>query len=231
MGGQHGFFIGFLLFISAFIYLVVHFIKKNKNKEKVLSKKVFYSMLIGGFLLSIIGLSIDDSTIAELADVKEQNEELINENEDLTDINSSLKTEVEALKDKNTDLQNQLKTTKNELAKINEDSTNYESNIEELKSDIKQLTLTISEKDGEIESLKSEKAKLQNSVATANVQGPNASTNSGSSVTNNKNSPSTSNVVYDNCTHARNAGAAPVYEGDPGYGRHLDRDGDGVGCE
>lgn len=38
-------------------------------------------------------------------------------------------------------------------------------------------------------------------------------------------------VYYDNCTAARNAGAAPVRAGDPGYGRHLDRDGDGIGCE
>lgn len=38
-------------------------------------------------------------------------------------------------------------------------------------------------------------------------------------------------VYYKNCTAARAAGAAPVHRGDPGYGRHLDRDGDGVGCE
>lgn len=38
-------------------------------------------------------------------------------------------------------------------------------------------------------------------------------------------------TYYDNCTAARNAGAAPVRAGDPGYGRHLDRDGDGIGCE
>jgi hypothetical protein len=37
--------------------------------------------------------------------------------------------------------------------------------------------------------------------------------------------------AYANCTEARNAGAAPVYRGDPGYGSHLDRDNDGVGCE
>lgn len=36
---------------------------------------------------------------------------------------------------------------------------------------------------------------------------------------------------FANCTEARNAGAAPVHRGDPGYGTHLDRDGDGVGCE
>lgn len=37
--------------------------------------------------------------------------------------------------------------------------------------------------------------------------------------------------AFANCSAARAAGAAPVRAGDPGYGRHLDRDGDGVGCE
>ncbi|MCA1858321.1 excalibur calcium-binding domain-containing protein [Massilia oculi] len=36
---------------------------------------------------------------------------------------------------------------------------------------------------------------------------------------------------YANCVQARAAGAAPVRRGDPGYGPHLDRDGDGIGCE
>lgn len=36
---------------------------------------------------------------------------------------------------------------------------------------------------------------------------------------------------FRNCSEARAAGAAPVYRGDPGYRLHLDRDGDGVGCE
>jgi hypothetical protein len=38
-------------------------------------------------------------------------------------------------------------------------------------------------------------------------------------------------VYYKNCAAVRAAGADPIYRGDPGYGRHLDRDGDGVGCE
>jgi len=38
-------------------------------------------------------------------------------------------------------------------------------------------------------------------------------------------------ISFANCSQARAAGAAPVRAGDPGYGRHLDRDGDGVGCE
>lgn len=43
--------------------------------------------------------------------------------------------------------------------------------------------------------------------------------------------PVDADVHYQNCTAAREAGAAPVSVGQPGYGRHLDRDGDGVGCE
>ncbi len=38
-------------------------------------------------------------------------------------------------------------------------------------------------------------------------------------------------VYYRNCDAVRAAGADPIYVGDPGYSRRLDRDGDGVGCE
>jgi len=37
--------------------------------------------------------------------------------------------------------------------------------------------------------------------------------------------------TFRNCTEARAAGAAPVRRGEPGYGPHLDRDNDGIGCE
>lgn len=36
---------------------------------------------------------------------------------------------------------------------------------------------------------------------------------------------------FRNCAEARAAGAGPVLRGQPGYGAHLDRDGDGIGCE
>jgi septal ring factor EnvC (AmiA/AmiB activator) len=38
-------------------------------------------------------------------------------------------------------------------------------------------------------------------------------------------------TYFKNCDAVRAAGAAPVRLGDPGYAGHLDRDGDGVGCE
>ncbi|MGA1850453.1 excalibur calcium-binding domain-containing protein [Sphingobium sp. HT1-2] len=36
---------------------------------------------------------------------------------------------------------------------------------------------------------------------------------------------------YRNCREARAAGAAPIYRGRPGFGDHMDGDGDGIACE
>lgn len=43
--------------------------------------------------------------------------------------------------------------------------------------------------------------------------------------------PQQSTFQYRNCSEARAAGAAPVLRGEYGYGPHLDRDNDGIGCE
>jgi len=43
--------------------------------------------------------------------------------------------------------------------------------------------------------------------------------------------PTTAAVYYKNCTEARAAGVTPIYAGEPGYAKHLDRDGDGIACE
>ncbi len=43
--------------------------------------------------------------------------------------------------------------------------------------------------------------------------------------------PAPAAVSYANCTAVRAAGAAPIYAGTPGYGTHLDRDRDGIGCD
>lgn len=37
-------------------------------------------------------------------------------------------------------------------------------------------------------------------------------------------------VYYANCKAAKDAGAAPLHKGDPGYSEKLDRDNDGVAC-
>lgn len=38
-------------------------------------------------------------------------------------------------------------------------------------------------------------------------------------------------VYYKNCSAVRKAGKAPLYKGQPGYSKKLDRDKDGVACE
>ncbi|MDR0435899.1 MAG: excalibur calcium-binding domain-containing protein [Propionibacteriaceae bacterium] len=38
-------------------------------------------------------------------------------------------------------------------------------------------------------------------------------------------------MYYPNCAAARDAGAAPLRIGDPGYREELDRDRDGIACE
>lgn len=38
-------------------------------------------------------------------------------------------------------------------------------------------------------------------------------------------------VVYNNCAEVKEAGAAPLHKGEPGYSSKLDRDGDGIACE
>jgi len=38
-------------------------------------------------------------------------------------------------------------------------------------------------------------------------------------------------IVYKNCTEAREAGVTPLFKGEPGYSKKLDRDGDGIACE
>lgn len=60
-----------------------------------------------------------------------------------------------------------------------------------------------------------------------------SSKNASDSSTSNQTSNQTNqnDVYYKNCSEARNAGVTPIYKGEPGYGKHLDRDGDGIACE
>lgn len=38
-------------------------------------------------------------------------------------------------------------------------------------------------------------------------------------------------VYYEGCNEVRALGKAPLHRGDPGYGLHMDGDGDGIACE
>jgi hypothetical protein len=69
------------------------------------------------------------------------------------------------------------------------------------------------------------------SADSASSGGSSYSDSSGSGTSGGTNGSSSSDTSYANCSEARAAGAAPLYQGDPGYSSRLDRDGDGVACE
>lgn len=43
--------------------------------------------------------------------------------------------------------------------------------------------------------------------------------------------PAQDSTYYSNCREVWQQHGGPIQAGDPGYGSHLDRDGDGIGCE
>ena len=45
------------------------------------------------------------------------------------------------------------------------------------------------------------------------------------------NQAASQNIYFKNCSEAKAAGAAPLYQGEPGYRPQLDRDKDGIACE
>lgn len=58
-----------------------------------------------------------------------------------------------------------------------------------------------------------------------------SSSNSQVGFSSNQNQAPAQNVHFKNCSEAKAAGAAPLYEGEPGYRPGLDRDKDGIACE
>lgn len=221
--------IGFLALITSIIYLLYHLIRKFKDKERSISKRLFYPLLFGGLISMIVGISlIGDSSAVQLQEEMEKNEALTTDNDSLKEQIEELENAVEELETKNKAINEDLKAAEDSLTDRNSDLEklkgtyeNYESEKTTLNNEIKSLKSKIEEKDQYIVQLEENKSSLQAEVD--NLQSSSVASSSGSS--------SSTTAYYENCTAARNAGAAPVYAGDPRYGSHLDRDGDGVGCE
>lgn len=64
---------------------------------------------------------------------------------------------------------------------------------------------------------------VSQSRGSPNIKGPRNRGGAASSIT--------TGWSYRNCAEARRAGAAPLRRGKPGYGTHMDGDGDGIACE
>lgn len=118
--------------------------------------------------------------------------------------------------------QQELESAEAEAAQLKTSIENREEKLTELASEVEEREKDLEARENDVAKTLADIEKRESAVSETEARGF-ASTQ--------KTLSKPSNVYYKNCTAARDAGAAPVRRGDPGYGSHLDRDGDGVGCE
>ncbi|WP_319952000.1 excalibur calcium-binding domain-containing protein [Peribacillus frigoritolerans] len=214
--------LGFLAFSYAFLYLIYHFIKKVKNKERTLSKKIYYPFLIGGIIFFIVGISFLDTGIQAQLDDK------IEKNAKLTADNKTLKLENTKLEKQITDLESKIKETDSNI-------TEYENNLKSLEEEKKAFS---SEKDSlkkQISDLSTKNTNLQNEVDNLHTQLASKDTYTSSSKTNTNQSPASASLGeredFANCTDLRGTYPNGVPAGHPAYVPSMDRDKDNYACE
>lgn len=217
--------LGLGLIIFAVLYLIFHFIRSLFSTKYYLSWRIFYPALIGGIILFVSAMVVEDTNAAQKL------EEVTTKNTQFTNEMAELKEEVETLTQKVTDaeeLNEELEKAKS--AAVSEKDA-LSSKVATLEEEVSRLTEENKTVAAERDSLTEEVASLNSTIATNASSSSSASFDETESVASSEPSTSTTYGFYDNCSAAQAAGAAPVYAGDPGYGPHLDRDGDGVGCE
>ena len=126
--------LGFFAFIFATIYLIYHFIKKINNKERVLSKKIFYTPLIVGLIFMVIGVffAADTGTQAQLEKELAKNSELTSDIESLKSENGKLKKQVTQLESQITTIETQLETFQDDMATSTTEKESLNQQISEL---------------------------------------------------------------------------------------------------
>ncbi len=207
-------FLGSLALLFAIGYLIYFIIMKVFKRNRTFSKKLFLSTFVGSLVLMAISMQFDTVSGA-------QYQEQVNLSKDLQD-------QVDTL-------HNELKSVKEELAqastasqKIKEAEDKQVKAFEEEKKVLQEKQQQLQE---QVATLQKDNEALTTQLANAQAANTSSSTSTVTTQTQEVSSSSSQNVYYKNCSQVRAAGAAPIYGGDPGYARHLDRDGDGVGCE
>lgn len=213
-------FIGALAFLFSIGYLLYFLFMKVRTKEKVFSKKLFFSTFLGSFILLAISMQF------ETVPGTQYNEQV--------KLNKELQLKVDTLND-------ELESLKDDMAKVSEESQRildaeneqlegFELEKKVLKEEQDKMKNQITTLQNENKDLSTKLANAQKSSQLAASSDNNSST-SGTSNTQSAPASTSRDVYYKNCSQVRAAGASPIRTGDPGYARHLDRDGDGIGCE
>ncbi|MCM3651284.1 excalibur calcium-binding domain-containing protein [Metabacillus litoralis] len=224
------FIIGFSAFIFSLIYLLYHFIRKIKDKERKLSRKLFFPLFIGGFILFIFGASFADTgTQGKLNDALKENTKLSTDNKTLTTKNEELEKRITELETEIKDASSKITEYENNLKSIEEEKTSFTSEKEALNQQISDLTTSNTNLQSEVDSLKSQLASAKSTASSSNNS---TSTNSSSS-TNNSTASASSGAREDfaNCTDLRGTYPNGVPSGHPAYVPSMDRDKDGYACE
>lgn len=208
--------IGFFIFLFSLLYLALHFIKKIKHRERLLSKKIFYSTFIGGLLFLIVGATNIDTG------VQDQLDEAVAENEKLNAEITNLKSDTKILKNNNEELVNANAI----LTKEKEELSTKTAAAEEAIAEKEALNQKINE-------LEEKNKSLENQVSNLNVElasSKTAAESSGSSSTTNTASANT-NESFANCTELRKVYPSGVASDHPAYQSKMDRDKDNWACE
>ena len=137
---------------------------------------------------------------------------------------SSLQTEVAEAAETVTDAGADVQAAAAQVAEAKAEVEKVKGQLAASTSKITEMETAATAAQAELDSRASQIADLQGKVSAQSAPAPAPAPAPAQPV-----APSA--VSYKNCSEARAAGAAPVRRGDPGYGKHLDRDGDGIGCE
>ena len=202
--------LGYFAFWGSLFYLAYHLIKKRSDTKRVLPKKQFYSFLIVGFLLIMIGSAFSDTSIEkELNNALEKNDILSAEIEEL-------KTANQVLVEENKEL----------LSKLEEQKIAYQESTTALEEQILELQTKNTELFSEVDNLKNQIAK--NSTAPTMV----VTSSGGSSTSTNITTTSSSGTEwFQNCTELRKKYPNGVGKDHPAYQPKMDRYKDGWACE
>lgn len=137
-----------------------------------------------------------------------------------------LETELEEASDQIVDVETQFEQCTLELETLEESLAEREVAVVEAEAAVAEAEAVLAQRESDV-------ALRENSVTAREASAPatSDSTTVRGFVDTGGGSSGSTDAYYKNCTAARDAGAAPILRGEPGYRPALDRDGDGVACE
>lgn len=215
--------IGFSTLLFSLIYLVVHFLRKIRNRNHYLSKKIFYSTFVGGLVLFIIGSSLSDTGI------QKQLDDSIAKNTELVDQNEKLQSDIKKLTVTNEELQQENDKLSTDLEKVTSQidmDKKFESENKTLQQQVAELTENKTSLETQVNELK-DQLESEKKVAAASSSSTSSNSNSNVSSTN----ISSEKEYFANCTELRTVYPSGVSSDHPAYQSKMDRDKDGWACE